>query len=64
MTSSSWAGGMGGGVKMVKNGKNSDGSGCLQGGEEGIHRNWKSTAIISVSVIRVQTVPDRCLVLL
>ena len=26
------------------------------GEEEGIHRNWISTAIISISVIRVQTV--------
>ena len=42
---------------QVKNGQNSDGSGWLQGGEEeGIHRNWISTAIISISVIRFQTV--------
>ena len=34
------------------------------GGEgKGIHRNWMSTAIISISVIR-DSVPDRCLVLL
>ena len=42
---------------QVKNGQNSDGSGWLQGGKwDGIHRNWISTAIISISVIRVQTV--------
>ena len=36
---------------------------------KGIHRNWMSRVIISISVIRVQTVfgsvisvPDRCLV--
>ena len=27
-----------------------------RGGGEGIHRNWMSTAIISISVLRVQTV--------
>ena len=37
-----------------KNGKNSEGSGWFQGrGGEEIHRNWMSTAIISISVIRV-----------
>ena len=47
-----------GGEGQVKNGKNSDGSGWLQGeGEgEGIHRNWMSRAIISISVIKVRTV--------
>ena len=41
----------------MKNDENSDGSGWLQGGEgKGIHRNWMSTAITSISVIRVQTV--------
>ena len=47
-----------GGGGQEKNGKNSDGSGWLQGeGEgEGIHRNWMSRAIISISVIRVWTV--------
>ena len=47
-----------GGGGQVKNGKNSDGSGGLQGeGEgEGIHRNWMSRAIISISVIKVRTV--------
>ena len=50
-----------GGGGQVKNGKNSDGSGWLQGeGEgEGIHRNWMSRAIISISVIRVQTMFQR-----
>ena len=48
MTSSRWwAGG------QVKNGQNLDGSGWLQGG---IRRKWMSRAIISISVIRVQTV--------
>ena len=52
MTPSRWGDG-----GQVKNGQNSDGSGWLQGGEEeGIHRNWMSTAIIRISVIRVQTV--------
>ena len=41
---------------QVKNGENSDGSGWLQGEGKGIHRNWMSTAITSISVIRVQTV--------
>ena len=42
---------------QVKNGENSDGSGWLQGGEgKGLHRNWMSAAITSISVIRVQTV--------
>ena len=40
-----------------KNGQNSDGSGWLQAwGGEGIHRNWITRAIFSISVIRVQTV--------
>ena len=50
---------MGGGEGQVKNGQNSDGSGWLQGGGgegEGNHRNWMSTAIISISVIRVKAV--------
>ena len=52
MTSSRW-----GTRGQVKNVKNSDESGWLQGGKEkGIYRNWISTAIISISVIRVQTV--------
>ena len=44
-------------IGQVKNGQNSDGSGWLQGGgdREGIRRNWISRAIISISVIRVQT---------
>ena len=54
---------MGGGEGQVKNGQNSDGSGWLQGGGEGegegIHRNWMSTAIITISVIKVQTVLQR-----
>ena len=44
----------GGGGGQVKNGQNSDEIGWLQG--EGIRRNWMSRAIISISVIRVQTV--------
>ena len=42
---------------QVKNGQNSDGSGLLQGGEvEGSHKNWMSRTLISIGVIRVQTV--------
>ena len=41
---------------QVKNGKSSEGSGWLRWGGEGIHRNWMSTATISIRVIRVQTV--------
>ena len=43
----------GGSEGQLKKDKNSDGSGWLQG--EGIHRNWMSTAIVSISVTRVQT---------
>ena len=45
-----------------KNGQNSDGSEWLcvcvggGGGGKGIRRNWMSRAIISIGVIRVQTV--------
>ena len=50
----------GGGGGQVKNGKNADGSGWLQGGgrgqREGVRRNWMCRAIISISVIRAQTV--------
>ena len=46
----------GGGWGQVKNGQNSDGSGWVQGEGKRIQRNWMSTAIISISVIRVQTV--------
>ena len=31
---------------------------------EGIHINWITRAIISIGVIRVQSVPDRCLVVI
>ena len=54
MTSSRWGRSEGGGGGQVKNGQNSDEIGWLQG--EGIRRNWMSRAIISISVIRVQTV--------
>ena len=43
---------MGGGGQV----KNSDGRGWGWGKGEEIHRNWMSRAIISISVIRVQTV--------
>ena len=41
------------------------GGGRAGGGKgEGIHRNWMSRAITIISVIRVETVPNWCLVLL
>ena len=46
--------GRGEGGSQVKNSQNSDGKGWLQGGGEGILRNWMPTALISISVIRVQ----------
>ena len=46
---------IGGEGGQVKNGKNSNESGWLQGGGKGIHRYWISRTMISISVIRVQT---------
>ena len=55
MISSRWGVG-----SQVKNGQNLDRSGWLQGGGGGggeeICRNWMSRAVISVSVISIQTV--------
>ena len=52
---------MAGSKDQEKNGQNSDRSGWLQeagglGGGKRIRRNWMSRAIISIGVIRVQTV--------
>ena len=54
---------MAGSEDQEKNGQNSDRSGWLQeagglGGGKRIRRNWMSRAIISIGVIRVQTVLD------
>ena len=59
VTSSGWGEGRRGWVQVkLKNGQNSDEGEWLQEGGrwEGIHRNWISSAIINISVIRVQAV--------
>ena len=60
------------GKKMVKIQTEVDGyrvgwgwGGGAEGGKgKGIHRNWMSRARTIISVIRVETVPNWCLVLL